>query len=135
MDEIKRLHRCNRPVSPVARIPNTYNPTAGTAYYFSESGDQLHTMPEYKVSGKITTVNYDDLPQVDGVCNKKFPRAHTAGFGYVFLWFCPIHGHCYGFHLVAGGEGHKDPFPSLYKYLKDSPTDILYDFACQLCIE
>ena len=89
-------------------------------------------MPEYRVSGRITTANYDEPPVIDGVCNKKFPRDHTAGFGYLFLWFCPIHGHAYGFHLIQGGEGHKDPFSSLYKYLETPPKDVFYDFACQL---
>ena len=89
-------------------------------------------MPEYRVSGRITTANYDEQPVVDGVCNKKFPRVYTAGFGYLFLWFCPIHGHAYGFHLIQGGEGCKDPFASLYKYLETPPKDAFYDFVCQL---
>ena len=66
-------------------------------------------MPEYRVSGRITTANYDESPVVDGVCNKKFPRAHTAGFGYLFLWFCSIHGYAYEFHLIQDGEGCKTP--------------------------
>ena len=49
-----------------------------------------------------------------------------------FLWFCPIHGHCYGFHLIAGGEGRKDPCSSLFKFMPTTPTDIFYDFTCQL---
>ena len=50
----------------------------------------------------------------------------------MFLWFCGQHGHCYGFHLISGGEGWKDPFSSLYKYMKDMPKDVFYDFACNL---
>ena len=41
-------------------------------------------------------------------------------------------GHAYGFHLIQGGEGRKDPFASLYKYLETPPKDVFYDFACQL---
>ena len=52
--------------------------------------------------------------------------------GYIFLWFCPVHGHCYGFHLISGGEERKGPFSSLFKYLPNAPTDLFYDFACQL---
>ena len=131
--KVEKLHKDNnRPALQVARIPNTYGPSSGSAYYFSEHGEQIHKMPEYRVSGRITVANYDEQPFVDGVCNKKFPRAHTAGFGYLFLWFCPIHGHAYGFHLIQGGEGHKDPFASLYKYLETPPKDVFYDFACQL---
>ena len=99
--KVEKLHKDkNRPSPPVARIPNTYDPSSGSAYYFTEHGDQIHKMPECRVSGRITTANYDEPPVVDGVCNKKFPRAHTVGFGYLFLWFCPIHGHGYGFHLI-----------------------------------
>ena len=50
----------------------------------------------------------------------------------MLLWFCPIHGHCYGFHIIASGEGHKDPFSSLFKYYEEMPEDIYYDFVCQL---
>ena len=89
-------------------------------------------MPEYRLSGRITTANYDEPPVVDGICSNKFPRAHTASFRYLFLWFCPIHGHAYGFHLIQGGEGCKEPFSSLYKYLETPPKDVFYDFACQL---
>ena len=129
----RKLHKDNnRPSSPFARIPNTYDPSSGSAYYFTEHGEQICEMPEYRVSGRITTANYDEPPVVDGVGNKKFPRAHTAGFGYLFLWFCPIHRHAYGFHLIQGGEGCKDPFSSLYKYLETPPTNVFCDFTCQL---
>ena len=50
----------------------------------------------------------------------------------MFLWFCPIHGHSYGFDLIAGGEGRKDPFSSLFKYKPTAPDEIFYDNACQL---
>ena len=56
----------------------------------------------------------------------------NRGFGYIFLWFCPVHGHSYGFHCINGGEGRKDVFSSLYKYLEKPPEHIFYDFACQL---
>ena len=50
----------------------------------------------------------------------------------MFLWFCPVHGHCYGFHLISGGEGRKDPFSSLFKYMERAPEVVFYDNACQL---
>ena len=85
---VEKLHKDNnRPSPPVARIPNTYDPSSGSAYYFTEHGDQICKMLQYRVSGRITTANYDEPPIVDGVCNKKFPRAHTAGFGYLFCGF------------------------------------------------
>ena len=50
----------------------------------------------------------------------------------MFIWFCPIHGHTYGFHLIDGTEGRKDPFSSLFKYKEEMSDDIFYDFACSL---
>ena len=69
---------------------------------------------------------------MDRQCNKDFPSVSIGGCGYMFLWFCGQHGHCYGFHLISGGEGRKDPFCSLYKYMKDMPKDVFYDFTCNL---
>ena len=89
-------------------------------------------MPTYEIRGKSRNTNYDDDPEVDSACSKKFPSVSFGGFGYLFLWFCPIHGHCYGFHLISGGEGRKDPFSSLFKYMEKAPKHIFYDFACQL---
>ena len=68
---------------------------------------------------------------VDDICRKKFPEVSYGGFGYIFLWFCAIHGHSYGFHIISGGEGRKDPFSSLFKYLPEAPHEIFYDFACK----
>ena len=55
------------PAPPVTRIPNTYDPSSGSVYYFSEHGEQICKMPEYRVYGSITTANYDEQPVVDGV--------------------------------------------------------------------
>ena len=56
------------------------------------------------------------------MCQKRFPQVWHGGYGYMFLW--PSHGHYYGFHLISGAEGRKDPFSSLYKYLPEAPQDI-----------
>ena len=50
---------------------------------------------------------------------------------YMFLFFCPLHGHCYGFHIIDGAEGRKDPMQTLFKYLLEAEI-IFYDYACQL---
>ena len=50
----------------------------------------------------------------------------------MFLWFCPQHGNRYGFHIIDGSEGRKDPANSLISYLKVAPQVIFYDFACSL---
>ena len=131
VNRIENLHLSrNRPTPPVDEIPNSYDPRKGVAYYFTETGNQLRKMPGYEESGG--SKNYDDPPEVDPGCTKNYPGVSYGGFGYLFLWFCPIHGHSYGFHLIAGGEGRKDPFSSLFKYKPDAPQELFYDNACQL---
>ena len=130
--KIRNVHQCNRPAPTVQAKPNTYDPSSGCAYYFTESGEQVRNMPTHYVSGdkKTKNANFDDMPEVDAACSKLFPKISRSDFGYLFLWFCPVHGHSYGFHLVGGGEGRKDPFSSLYKYCAHMPENIFYDFAC-----
>ena len=129
VDEVVKVHCNDRPMQPVAVIDKSYNPEKGTAYYFTPHGNQIRRQPKYSIDS--TNKNYDDVPWVDEICKKKFPTVSYGGYGYIFLWFCPIHGHCYGFHLISGGEGRKDPFSSLFKYKPHAPSDIFYDFACQ----
>ena len=63
---------------------------------------------------------------------KLFFSFFWGGFGHLFLWFCPVHGHSYGFHLIKGGKGCKDPFSSVFKYMEKAPKHIYYDNTCQL---
>ena len=126
---VTETHGIDHKTQEPCAIPNSYDPESGTAYYFTPHGNQIRRQPKYTIDQKH--VNYDDLPDVDEMCQKKYPRVSYGGYGYMFLWFCPIHGHCYGFHLISGAEGRKDSFSSLYKYLPEAPEDIFYDFACQ----
>ena len=125
-EKIKDVHKHNRPVPEVEVIPNTYDPSSGCAYYFTETGVLEHKMPTYFVSGdrKARNANFDDMPDVDPAYSKLFPKISRSGFSYLFLWFCPVHGHSYGFHLIDVGEGRKDPLASLYKYSAHMPKDI-----------
>ena len=149
LDKVEAIHADNRPTQPPNPIPGSYNPPSGIAYYFTEDGHQVRTLGRYNISGEKTKPkkqrsnkrgkgtkkkrkHYDDPPRVDEVCNKDFPVVSRGGFGYMLLWFCPLHGHCYGLHLIDGAEGRKDPFASLFKYLPESPKHVFYDFACQL---
>ena len=125
------VHRENRPVQPANEIPNSYDPRKGVAYYFTKTGNQIREMPVYDIPGNHRG-NFNDTPTVDEPCTKNYPGVSFGGYGYVFLWFCPIHGHSYGFHLIAGGEGRKDPFSSLFKYKPTAPDEIFYDNACHL---
>ena len=127
---IEHLHfNRNCQVPQIEEIPNSYDPTKGVAYYFTPSGNQLRKMPGYEEVGG--NKNYDDPPEVDQACTKNYPGVSYGGFGYILLWFCPIHGHSYGFHLTAGGEGRKDPFSSILKYKPEAPKELFYDNACQ----
>ena len=74
--------------------------------------------------------NFDDRPAK--VCNTYFPQVCKRGSTNLFLWFCPLHGHCYGFHMIPGSEGRKDASASLYCYLEKPPKVVFYDFACSL---
>ena len=129
IDEIIKLHSNDPVLQPVDPTHNSYNPESGIAYYFTDHGCQVRSQSKYQINQ--TNKYYDDVPTVDDMCKKKFPHVSYGGYGYMFLWFCPIHGHCYGFHLISGAEGRKDPFSSIFKYLPEPPTDIFYDFACQ----
>ena len=127
MTFVTDVHKNDRLVPDASPIPFTYNPVAGTAYYFTEHGCKLRECGVY------------DLKETDKVdrgdpntCQKYFPQVSYGGFGYMFLFFCPLHGHCYGFHMIQGGEGRKDPFSALFKYKPSPPKEVFYDFACQL---
>ena len=124
-----QIHLKDRKLQEPVVINNSYNPEKGVAYYFTPHGNQIRKQPQYTMDP--VNSNYDDLPSVDDVCEKKFPRVSYGGFGYMFLLFCPTHGHCYGFHLISGAKGRKDPFSSLFKYMPEAPSEIFYDFACQ----
>ncbi len=121
------VHSTDREAAPPRQIPHTYNPPSGICYYFTEHGCKVREVPSYEINPPKKGKNHRVPP-----CTKVFPKVSTGGFGYLFLFFCPFHGHCYGFHLVDGGEGRKDPFSALYKYKPTPPTDLFYDFACQL---
>lgn len=75
--------------------------------------------------------NYDDVPEADAICNKDYSKGNIKGWTFCFLAFCPLHGHCYGFHVINGAEGRKDPFHALLKYKPTAPKIAIYDFGCQ----
>ena len=135
---VEELHEEDQPIPEPQPIPGSYDPSKGVAYYFTEGGHQLRTLPKYNIKGSkkgskgSTSTNYDDPPEADEECRKLFPAVSYGGYGYLFLWSCPLHGHAYGFHLIQGSEGRKDAFCSLYKYMETAPREIYYDFACQL---
>lgn len=137
VERVLDIHSQDHSPEPPTPIPGSYNPATGVAYYFTKEGCQLRKTPKYNIDCEAkdragNLENYDQLPKVDEPCRKMFPKVSFGGFGYMFIFFCPIHGHCYGCHLIEGGEGRKDPFHALFKYMEEPPTDVFYDFACQL---
>ena len=104
-----------------------YNPPKyGRAYYFTEDGQRMRTTRGFSIHKK-TSVNFDDVPDANR-CQKSFPMVAKKGTTYLFLWFCPVHGHCYGFHIIPNSEGRKDAATSLYGYLEDAPETIFMTF-------
>ena len=65
----------------------------------------------------------------DAPCHKKYPKVSHGGYSYIMLWFCPIHGHSYGYHLIDRPEGPKDVFSSLVKFKENMPEEVFYDNA------
>ena len=132
---VVKTHQDDCEPQPADPIPGTYNPESGVAYYFTEHGNQLRKLPKYDIKTKKKKgkgMNVDDLPIVEDCCNKLYPRVSYRGHGYIYMWFCPIHGHSYGLHLIDGAEGRKDGFCSLWKYITSPPKEVFYDFACSL---
>jgi hypothetical protein len=131
LDLVQQVHAHDLVPAEPQTVAQSYNPESGVAYYFTPTGEQVRKLPCYEMN-KIGGNNYDDPPVAGEACKKWYPLVSKKGFCNVFLWFCPIHGHAYGFHLIPGSEGRKDPFASLYKYLPEAPQHIFYDFACSL---
>ena len=106
----------------------SYNPPRdGRAYYFSKDGFQLRNMRSFPIDKERSS---NEVPAVR--CNKMYPQVSKKGTCYLFLWFCPFHGHCFGYHIIPNAEGRKDPAASLYMFKDKAPEVILYDFACSL---
>ena len=117
---------------PAVPVPGTYDPESGIAYYFTNHGCRMRDVPTYSLDQTRHAQDlFDDAPVQDD-CNKLQAKVSPGGFNYTFYWFCPIHGHCLGFHLMPGAEGRKDPFSSMYAYLPNAPEEVFYDFACSL---
>ncbi len=122
----REVHSGDPPAPPPEPKQGTYYPPGGTAYYFTPHGNQVRDLPNYNVHGEGRRER--ETP----ACEKDFPTVSKRGFGYMFLFFCPDHGHCYGFHLIDKAEGRKDPFCAMFKFMEQAPEEVFYDFACQL---
>ena len=130
-DSVIRMHQNKIAPAPAQPQLNSYNPGKyGIAYYFNRDGKKLRENRLFTADEKGGSQNFDDRPAK--VCNTYFPQVCKRGSTNLFLWFCPLHGHCYGFHMIPGSEGRKDASASLYCYLEKPPKVVFYDFACSL---
>ncbi|WAR02073.1 hypothetical protein MAR_008631, partial [Mya arenaria] len=114
----------------------TYNPEKlGRAYYFNEHGVKLRNVRKFQIDEDRAGRNndHDDEAMDFERCRKIYSKIQQSapGTSNLFLWFCPDHGHCYGFHMTVA-EGRKDPSASLYSHLAKPPQAVFYDFACNL---
>ena len=91
VDKIKEIHKKDKRIPPITVMEGSYNPEKGTCYYFTQHGNQSSKQPKYDINP--SNKNYDNTPRVDDICRKKFPSVSYGGFEYIFIWFCPIHGH------------------------------------------
>lgn len=130
---IQEVHSNDGNIVPAQVIGNTYNPESGTAYYFTNHGNKVRQTPSYSLDNRGNRANYDDDPCDEERCRKDYTKVSVGGWCHLFLWFCPVHGHCFGFHIINGAEGRKDPFHSAYSYMEEPPEEVFYDFACSLC--
>nr|XP_047124683.1 uncharacterized protein LOC124807139 isoform X2 [Hydra vulgaris] len=128
---VKKIHFSDVQPNNAEVIEGTYNPPRyGRAYYFEKHGCQIRKMRLFSADKNSNSNLFDDIPSE--ICNKVFPQVSKKGVSFLFLWFCPMHGHCYGFHIIPGSEGRKDPHASLYTHLEIAPENVVYDFACSL---
>ena len=120
----KCTHSNDREIPDLSRILQHYNPELiACAYYFTSHGGRIRDLQSYDIA--------KTKPDIHDCC-KSFPEAARSGTTYLFLWFDPLHGHCYGFHIITMSEGRKDPFASALLYLENHPIEVFYDFSCQL---
>ena len=128
---VKNLH--NEDVSPCnAEMADSYNPPKyGPAFYFQNHSQQIRKMRCFLIyNERKKNLNFDDAPAE--VCSKIFPQVSKTGMTYLFIWFCPDHGHCLGFHTIPGSERRKDPAAVLYIHKELPPKIVFYDHGCSL---
>ena len=129
---VLEIHKSDVSKNEMVIESKTYNPAMlGRAYYFTEHGCQVCKVREFSIDrDREKDVRFDNT--FWNLCFKKFPQVSKEDVSYLFLWFCPQHGHCYGSHVIPGGEGRKDPAASLYTHIVKAPDVIMYDFCCSL---
>lgn len=102
LDEVIKIYKDDPLPADATPIPSSYNPPKlGRAYYFQKDGLKVREVRKFSVdkggedSGKVT-------------CSKHCAKVAMPELKFLFLWFCPLHEHCYGFHIVNGSISRKD---------------------------
>ena len=126
---VEQVHATDAPTQDAVPVPGSYNPETGVAYYFTRHGEKLRSMPRYDRDLKSSST-YDAIPT--GPCSKNYTKVSHRGWSHLFLYFCPLHGICYGYHIIDGAEGRKDAHSSVFQYMENAPAEIFYDFSCSL---
>lgn len=68
----------------------------GSFYYFTELGAKLR---KHRWFNSDATKDCNDEVPLMSKCSKLY-KHRKAGFTYLFAFFCPCHGHCYGVHTL-----------------------------------
>jgi len=62
------VHSTDSDAPDVQPIQNSYNPESGVAYYFTESGNILRSLPQYAMSD-----------ETESTCRKQYPQISFGG--------------------------------------------------------
>ena len=115
-------------------MPNyTYDPESSFAYYFTPHGNQLRRLPKFvkdKHDKESDDRTFTSKKTADNLCTKNSTPITQQEWSRLFLWFCPIRGHCYGFYTIKGEEEREDAFSSAVKHMTKAHRELYYDFSC-----
>jgi len=130
-NKIEEIHTNDIEPEPTSTV-EPYNPAkTGRFYYFTPTGNKLRNSRAFvkDTQGKPKAM-HDDPPEMSR-CRKMY-GVGKPGSTYLFAFFCTMHGHCYGAHIIPGNEGRKDAYHAMYQHMEEAPKNVFYDFACSL---
>lgn len=105
VDFVEQIHSADVQFCPATQTPIHTILKIEWQIVSAHMGIVLGQLPSYTMGMKQ---NYDESPSDEQKCEKRYTKVFLGGWPHLFLWFCPIHGHCFGFHIISGPEGRKD---------------------------
>ena len=87
------------PVEP-EKVRDYNPPQTDHAYYFTTSCSQIRFPRLFSVDSVANRIKNHCDESTTSQCSKKYPSVALKDTTYMFLWFCPQHGHGYGFHVL-----------------------------------